>query len=79
MIAHAVDAAHGDRNVDAMIAALEGWAFDAPKGRQTIRKADHAMLQPEYIARLVPHGKDHVPERVKTVSAEAIAPPVATQ
>jgi branched-chain amino acid transport system substrate-binding protein len=79
MIAHAVDAAHGDRNVDAMIAALEGWAFDAPKGRQTIRKADHAMLQPEYIARLVPHGKDYVPELVKTVSAEDIAPPVATQ
>ncbi len=79
MIAHAVETAHGDRNVDAMIAALEGWSFDAPKGRQTIRKTDHAMLQPEYIARLVLRGKDYVPELVKTVPAEDIAPPVATQ
>ncbi|HJR13612.1 MAG TPA: substrate-binding domain-containing protein [Rhodanobacteraceae bacterium] len=79
MIAHAIDTAHGDRDVDAMIEALEGWSFEAPKGRQTIRKADHAMLQPEYIARLVPRGKDYVPELVKTVPAEAIAPPVATQ
>ena len=79
MIAHAVDVAHGDRDVDAMIAALEGWSFDAPKGMQTIRKADHAMLQPEYIARLVLRGEDYVPELVKTIPAEAIAPPVATQ
>lgn len=77
MIAHAVEAAHGDTDVEAMIDALEGWSFDAPKGRQTIRASDHAMLQPEYIAQLVPAGKGFVPKLIKTVSAAAIAPPVA--
>lgn len=77
MIAHAVAAAGGDADVEAMIHALEGWSFDAPKGRQTIRAADHAMLQPEYVAQLVPHGDGFAPKLVKTVSAEAIAPPVA--
>jgi branched-chain amino acid transport system substrate-binding protein len=35
-------------DVDTMIEALEGWEFDAPKGRQTIRAGDHAMLQPMF-------------------------------
>lgn len=77
MIAHAVATAHGDADVDAMIGALEGWSFDAPKGRQTIRAADHAMLQPQFIARLVAHGKNFLPELVRTVPAEEVAPPLA--
>lgn len=77
MIAHAVGATQGDGNVDAMITALEGWSFDAPKGRQSIRASDHAMLQPEYIARLVAKGSRHVPELVRTVPADEVAPPVA--
>ncbi|HET7561434.1 MAG TPA: substrate-binding domain-containing protein [Rhodanobacteraceae bacterium] len=77
MIAHAVDATQGNSDVDAMIKALEGWSFDAPKGRQTIRASDHAMLQPEYVARLVAAGNHFVPKLIKTVSADAIAPPVA--
>jgi branched-chain amino acid transport system substrate-binding protein len=77
MIAHAVATAHGDTDVDAMIKALEGWSFDAPKGRQTIRASDHAMLQPEYVAQLVPASNGFVPKLIKTVSAAAIAPPVA--
>lgn len=77
MIAHAVETAHGDTDVDAMITALEGWSFDAPKGRQTIRASDHAMLQPEYVAELVPAGDGFAPKLIKTVPPEAIAPPVA--
>ena len=77
MIAHAVEATRGSGDVDGMIKALDGWSFDAPKGRQTIRASDHAMLQPEYVARLVQQGNGYTPELVKTVSAEAIAPPVA--
>ncbi|MBN8737454.1 MAG: substrate-binding domain-containing protein [Xanthomonadales bacterium] len=77
MIAHAVEATQGSGDVDGMIKALEGWSFDAPKGRQTIRASDHAMLQPEYVAKLVRQGNGYTPELVKTVSAEAIAPPVA--
>ena len=38
----------GDDDVDKMVSALEGWKFDAPKGSQTIRPQDHAMLQPMF-------------------------------
>lgn len=79
MIGHAVAATGGSGDVDAMIGALEGWSFDAPKGRQTIRAADHAMLQPMFVARLVSSGKGYEPQLVKTVPAAATAPPVATE
>ncbi|NLE97727.1 MAG: ABC transporter substrate-binding protein, partial [Propionibacterium sp.] len=72
MIVHAV--AEGGDDVDAMIAALEGWEFDAPKGRQTIRASDHAMIQPMFQARLVADGDTWVPELLDTVSAEDAAP-----
>jgi branched-chain amino acid transport system substrate-binding protein len=73
MIVHAVDQAGGD-NVDGMIKALEGWTFDAPKGPQTIRARDHAMLQPMFQARLVHQGTTWEPELVKTIPADATAP-----
>jgi branched-chain amino acid transport system substrate-binding protein len=73
MIVHAVEQAGGD-NVDGMIKALEGWTFDAPKGPQTIRARDHAMLQPMFQARLVHQGTTWEPELVKTIPADATAP-----
>ncbi len=63
MIVQALSSAAPD-DVDGMIAALEGWEFDAPKGRQTIRASDHAMLQPMFTARLV--------DRAGTLEAELI-------
>lgn len=76
MIARAVEATHGDGNVDQMIKALDGWTFEAPKGKETIRAADHAMIQPEYIAKLVKQGNGYAAKLVKTVPADKIAPPV---
>jgi branched-chain amino acid transport system substrate-binding protein len=73
MIVHAVEQAGGD-NVDGMIKALEGWTFDAPKGPQTVRARDHAMLQPMFQARLVHQGTTWEPELVKTIPADATAP-----
>jgi branched-chain amino acid transport system substrate-binding protein len=73
MIVHAVEQAGGD-NVDGMIKALEGWTFDAPKGPQTIRARDHAMLQPMFQARLVHQGTTWEPELVKAIPADATAP-----
>ena len=35
-----------------MISALEGWSFTGPKGQQTIRASDHAMLQPMFQVKL---------------------------
>ena len=52
MVCHAVQKANGD-NVDKMISALEGWQFLGPKGVERIRKADHALIQPMFIASLV--------------------------
>jgi branched-chain amino acid transport system substrate-binding protein len=75
LLARAVDKADGDTNVDAMITALEGYSFLAPKGQQTVRAADHAMLQPMFIAKLNQSGTDYTATLVKTLSAQDTAPP----
>ncbi len=76
MIVHAVTDGNPD-DVDSMIAALEGWTFDGPKGSITVRAEDHAMLQPMYQARLVETDGSWAPELVAEVPADAVAPPVA--
>jgi branched-chain amino acid transport system substrate-binding protein len=75
LLARAVEKADGDTNVDAMISALEGYSFLAPKGQQTVRAADHAMLQPMFIAKLNQSGTDYTATLVKTLSAQDTAPP----
>jgi len=47
MLVRAIQSGDGT-NVNAMIKGLAGWSFLAPKGEQTIRVSDHAMLQPMY-------------------------------
>jgi branched-chain amino acid transport system substrate-binding protein len=71
MIVHAVEKADGD-DPKKTTAALDDWTFDAPKGRETIRGADHAMIQPMYVAKL--SGSE--PQLVRTLEASAVAPPV---
>jgi branched-chain amino acid transport system substrate-binding protein len=77
MIVHAVQQAGGD-DVDGMVKALDGWTFDAPKGEETVRASDHAMLQSMYVAKLVKQGDSFVPQLVKTVPADQVAPPEAS-
>jgi branched-chain amino acid transport system substrate-binding protein len=76
MVAHAIQAG-GGTNVNAMIKALAGWKFLAPKGVQQIRAADHAMLQPMYQAKLVEAHGTFTPVLLRTLSDAATAPPVA--
>jgi branched-chain amino acid transport system substrate-binding protein len=71
MIVHAIEKSDGT-DVNKMIAALDGWSFDAPKGRETVRAADHAMLQPMYVAKL--SGSE--PQLIKQLDEAAVAPPV---
>jgi branched-chain amino acid transport system substrate-binding protein len=71
MIVHAVEKAAGD-DPKKTTAALDDWTFDAPKGRETIRGADHAMIQPMYVAKL--SGSE--PQLIRTLDASAVAPPV---
>ncbi|TAM62159.1 amino acid ABC transporter substrate-binding protein [bacterium] len=75
MVAHAVAKTGGD-DVNAMISALEGWSFEAPKGHQTIRAADHAMLQPMFVARLEDSNGSIEPKLIKVFSPQAVAPPI---
>jgi branched-chain amino acid transport system substrate-binding protein len=71
MIVRAIENSDGT-DVNKMLSALDGWSFDAPKGRETVRAADHAMLQPMYIAKL----KGAEPQLLRTLDAAAVAPPV---
>lgn len=72
MIVHAIEKSDG-ASVDQMIAGLSGWTFDAPKGSETVRGEDHAMLQPMYIAKM--SGSE--PVLVRTLDAATVAPPVS--
>jgi branched-chain amino acid transport system substrate-binding protein len=59
------------------ISALEGWQFQAPKGKQLIRAADHAMIQPMFQAQLVPGKGGHFVAKVtKIVGAGNVQPPL---
>jgi branched-chain amino acid transport system substrate-binding protein len=76
MIVHAVEKANGD-DVQSMIGALEGWTFDAPKGSETIRASDHAMLQPMFQAKLAGSGTNWTPKLISTVGENDTAPGTA--
>lgn len=76
MLVQAIRAGGGD-SVDDMIASLEGYTFDGPKGSITVRAEDHALIQPMFQVKLVADGDSFTPELVKAVDADAVAPPVA--
>jgi branched-chain amino acid transport system substrate-binding protein len=75
MIVHALQTAKGD-DPDAMVTALEGYKFLAPKGVQAIRPQDHAMLQPMFRVKLVSKNGHLVPQLLGTATTYATAPPV---
>ena len=75
LMAHALWAADRDAG-GGMIAALEGWTFEGPKGTTTIRAEDHAVLQPMFQARLVEQDGTWVPELIEIIEADTVAPPV---
>ncbi|MDR2998086.1 MAG: substrate-binding domain-containing protein [Microbacterium sp.] len=64
----------GDGDVDKMVKALEGFEFDGPKGKNTVRADDHALIQDMYQAKLVAKDGSFVPELVKTVPGADVAP-----
>lgn len=74
MIAEAVSKGKGD--VEAARAALEGFSFDGPKGKTTVRAEDHALIQEMYQVKLVADGDTFVPELITSVDADEVAPPV---
>ena len=76
MMVHAIE--QGDGDVDAMIAALEGYTFDGPKGSITVRASDHAMIQDMYQVKLVPSGDTYAPELIAIVPAAEVTPAEAS-
>jgi branched-chain amino acid transport system substrate-binding protein len=67
----------GGTDTSKQISALEGWQFLAPKGKQYIRAADHAMIQPMFQVQLVPGKSGHFNVKVlKTISPGNVQPPV---
>ncbi|MFF4702850.1 substrate-binding domain-containing protein [Streptomyces sp. NPDC001288] len=76
MIVHAIGSGSAT-DTAAMAKALEGWTFDGPKGREQIRAADHALLQPMFTARLKGTGAAARPELIDSVPMAEVAPPAA--
>lgn len=76
MIVHAIKDGGGD-DVQSMIDSLEGWSFDSVKGSITVRAGDHALIQPMFQAKLKASGDTFVPELIKVVDADTVAPPAA--
>lgn len=72
MVVQAIKEGKGDP--DAMVAALEGFEFEGPKGAMTVRASDHALIQDMYQVKLVADGGSFVPELVDTVDAADVAP-----
>ena len=48
----ALSKAPNAKNGDQMVAAMEGMAFDTPKGKMSFRKEDHQAIQPMYHFRI---------------------------
>lgn len=76
MVARAASANPARDNVNRMIKALEGWSFNSVKGRHTIRKDDHALIQPMFRAALIRQGREWNPVRLATV--QGVTPPIVT-
>jgi branched-chain amino acid transport system substrate-binding protein len=74
MVVHALT--EGGDDVEKMIGSLEGWSFDGPKGAMTIRKEDHAMLQPMFTVHLVKGTGGFAAQLDKTLPPDQVAPPV---
>jgi branched-chain amino acid transport system substrate-binding protein len=62
-------------DVEKMISALEGWSFTGPKGQQTIRASDHAMLQPMFQVKLTENNGKYTATVTKRLRARYTAPP----
>ena len=65
----------GGSDPDAMVKALEGYSFDGPKGKETVRASDHALIQDMYQAKLVQKGGTGAPELVMVVPGDSAPPP----
>jgi len=72
----ALEETGGDTDSDVLIETMRGMEFDSPTGERYFREEDHQAMQPLFEVTLE-EGDDHpVPELVRVISAERVAPPV---
>lgn len=64
----------GKNDVPTMIDALEGFTFEGPKGSNTVRPEDHALIQDMYHVKLVEKDGKFEPELIDTVPGDEVAP-----
>jgi branched-chain amino acid transport system substrate-binding protein len=76
MVAHAVQETGGKADQNGVRKALEGWAFDSPFGKISIRPEDHNVNLPIYILTFSKNGSEIVAHVVQTLEGDQIAPPV---
>ncbi|NJP31368.1 substrate-binding domain-containing protein [Micromonospora thermarum] len=74
MVVRAIE--EGGDDVEKMVTALEGWSFEGVKGQLTIRKEDHALLQPMFQAKLSGSGQAFTASAQKSLTGDETAPPV---
>ncbi|MCA1246335.1 substrate-binding domain-containing protein [Massilia sp. MS-15] len=74
----ALSKAPNAKNGDELVAAMEGMAFDTPKGRMSFRKEDHQALQPMYHFRIKKDQKSEwdLLELVREIPASELPLPV---
>jgi branched-chain amino acid transport system substrate-binding protein len=71
----------GSTDTEKLIAAMEGMAFDSPKGRVMFRKEDHQLLQPMYAFKIKvdPKVPWAIPELVREISIGEMKIPIMNQ
>src|SRR3546814_1901997 len=68
----------GGTSTDKLIAAMEGMAFDTPKGTMIFRKEDHQAMQQMYHFKVKANGKDDFDllDLVETIPESAMPLPI---
>jgi branched-chain amino acid transport system substrate-binding protein len=76
-VVEAIKKANGT-DTEKLIAAMEGMAFETPKGRMTFRKEDHQAMQSMYHFKIKvdPNVSWAVPELIREIKAEEMKVPV---
>ncbi|CAG9167177.1 substrate-binding domain-containing protein [Cupriavidus pinatubonensis] len=71
----------GDTNTEKLISAMEGMAFETPKGRMVFRKEDHQAMQSMYHFKIKvdPAFAWGVPELVREIKPEEMNVPIRNQ
>jgi len=71
----------GSTDSEKLIAAMEGMAFESPKGKVLFRKEDHQLLQPMYAFKIKvdPNVVWAVPELTRVISIDEMKIPIRNQ